>query len=137
MLTKKEIIEATPPMRDLLTPQALPDNDYTVLNAEEYIAVGCDLRDINGLDISMKPSRPDQCLVLCVAEVSLIYMNPETSDALIEWAAHLSSGKSSKSSTRERTPSVGMPTHGRVGPKGSSTLCLRASTLMQADVVFA
>jgi hypothetical protein len=110
MLTKKEIIEAAPQMRDLLTPQALPDDGYTVLNAEEYIAVGCDLRDINGLNISMKSSRPDQCLVLCVAEVSLIYMNPETSDALIEWAAHLSSGKSSKSSTRAGMPSGGMPT---------------------------
>ena len=110
MLTKKEIIEAAPQMRDLLTPQALPDDGYTVLSAEEYIAVGCDLRDINGLNVSMKSSRPDQCLVLCVAEVSLIYMNPDTSDALIGWAAHLSSGKSSKSSTRARTPSGGVPT---------------------------
>jgi hypothetical protein len=99
MLTKKEIIEATPRMRDLLAPQTLSDDGYTVLNAKEYIAVGCDLRDINGLNISMKSSRPDQCLVLCVAEVSLIYMSPDTTDALIEWAAHLSSGKSSKSST--------------------------------------
>src|SRR4051794_24609322 len=105
MLTKKEIIQAAPRMRDLLTPQALPDDGYTVLNAKEYIAVGCDLRDINGLNISMISSKPDQCLVLCVAEVSLIYMNPDTSDALIEWAAHLSSGKSSKSITQARIPS--------------------------------
>jgi tRNA wybutosine-synthesizing protein 4 len=93
MLAKKEIIEAAPRMRDLLTLQTLPEDGYTVLNAKEYIAVGCDLRDINGLNVSLKPSTPDQCLVLCVAEVSLIYMNAETSDALIEWAAHLSSGK--------------------------------------------
>ena len=107
MLAKREIIEATPRMRDLLTPQVLPDDGYTVLNATEYIAVGCDLRDINGLNISMKSSRPDQCLVFCVAEVSLVYMNPDTTDALIEWAAHLSSGKSSKLSTRVRIPSRG------------------------------
>jgi hypothetical protein len=107
VLAKKEIIEATPRMRDLLTPQALPDDGYTVLSAKEYIAVGCDLRDINGLNVSMESSRPDQCLVLCVAEVSLVYMNPDTSDALIEWAAHLSSGKSSKLSTRGRIPSEG------------------------------
>jgi tRNA wybutosine-synthesizing protein 4 len=105
MLAKKEIIEATPRMADLLTPQALPDDGYTVLNAKEYIAVGCDLRDINGLDIGMKSSRPDQCLVLCVAEVSLIYMDLDKTDALIEWAAHLSSGKSAELSTRARIPS--------------------------------
>lgn len=110
MLAKREIIEATPRMRDLLTPQALPDDGYTVLNAKEYIAVGCDLRDTNGLNIGMESSRPDQCLVFCVAEVSLVYMNPDTADALIEWAAHLSSGKSSKLSTRVRIPSGGRST---------------------------
>ena len=49
MLTKTEIIEATPRMRDLLTPQALPADGYTILNATEYLAIGCDLRDIAGL----------------------------------------------------------------------------------------
>ena len=101
MLTKKGIIEATPQINDLLTTQALPKDDYTVLNANEYVAVGCDLRDITGLDTTIGSlTKQDNCLVLCVAEVSVIYMNPVAADALIKWAAHLSSGKSSSPSAR-------------------------------------
>jgi tRNA wybutosine-synthesizing protein 4 len=99
MLTKKEIIEATPQMNDLLTTQAVPNDGYTVLNTNEYVAVGCDLRDITGLDTTIESlTKPHGCLVLCVAEVSVIYMNATAADALIEWAARLSSGKSSYSS---------------------------------------
>jgi tRNA wybutosine-synthesizing protein 4 len=102
MLTKTEIIEATSRMRDLLTPQALPVDGYTVLNAAEYLAVGCDLRDIAGLSATIGSlTKPDECLVLCVAEVSVTYMKPDAADALIEWAAHLSSGKFFWSSTEQ------------------------------------
>jgi tRNA wybutosine-synthesizing protein 4 len=95
MLTKTEIIESTPRMRDLLTPQVLPADGYTVLNANEYIAIGCDLRDIAGLSATIGSlTKEDACLVLCVAEVSITYMNPDAADAVIEWAANLSSGKS-------------------------------------------
>lgn len=95
MLTKTEIIEATPRMRDLLTPQALPDDGYTVLSTHEYLAVGCDLRDIAGLGATIGSlTEGDRCLVLCVAEVSITYMNPDAADAVMEWAANLSSGKS-------------------------------------------
>ena len=94
ILAKKEIIEATPAMNGLLTSRALPQDGFTVLDSDEYVAVGCDLRDIPGLDSSIGTlTKQDECLVLCVAEVSVIYMNADSADALIEWAAHLSSGK--------------------------------------------
>lgn len=95
MLTKKDIIEATPQLRDLLRVQTAPQDGYTVLDADEYRAIGCDLRDIPGLNKSVKSLvNNEDCLVLCIAEVSITYMNPDAADALIEWAVTLSSGKS-------------------------------------------
>ena len=95
MLAKKELIDATPEMNGLLNSRTPPKDGFTVLDSDEYIAVGCDLRDIPGLDSSIGTlTKQDECLVLCVAEVSVIYMNADSADALIEWAAHLSSGKS-------------------------------------------
>lgn len=100
MLTKTGIIQATPRMRDLLTPKAAPANGYAVLDSDQYLAVGCDLRDIAGLSATIGPLiKPDECLALCVAEISVTYMKPDAADALIEWAATLSSGKSPESST--------------------------------------
>ena len=32
------------------------------------------------------------CVVLCVAEVSITYMNTVTADALIKWASHMKDG---------------------------------------------
>lgn len=105
MLTKTEIIEATPRMRDLLTPQALPADGYTVLNATEYLAIGCDLRDIAGLSATIGSlTKQHESLVLCIAEVSVTYMSPDAADALIEWAAKLSSGKVLQLSTSATVP---------------------------------
>ena len=94
MLTKKDIVETTPQIKSLLTLRSPPPDGYTVLDADEYIAIGCDLRDIAGLDKTIKAiSKPEGCLVLCVAEVAVTYMNPDDADALLEWAASLSLGK--------------------------------------------
>ncbi len=94
MYTKKEIVESTPQIKGLLTLRTPSPDGYTVLDADEYLAIGCDLRDIVGLDKTIRSiSEPKRCLVLCVAEVSVTYMNSDSADALIEWAASLSSGK--------------------------------------------
>ena len=94
MYTKKEIVESTPQIKRLLTLRTPPLDGYTLVNADEYLAIGCDLRDITGLNKTIRSiSEPKGCLVLCVAEVSVTYMNSDAADTLIEWAAVLSSGK--------------------------------------------
>lgn len=93
MLTKKDIVEGTPQIWKLLTPRTASSDDYVVLDTEEYLGIGCDLRDIDGLNKAVRAlAQRDDCLVLCVAEVSVTYMDPDAADALIEWAASLSSG---------------------------------------------
>ena len=94
MLSKAQIIMTTPKMSGLLNVQPLPHDDYTVLAAEQYLGVGCDLRDLVGLDAVLSKSvhQIDDCLVLCVAEVSVTYMDPTAADALIAWAGRLTSG---------------------------------------------
>ena len=92
--TKKDIVQSTPQLESLLTSRPTAHTSELVLDAEEYVAIGCDLRDLVKLDSALRSAVSiQQCLVLCVAEVSITYMEPVAADALIAWAASLSSGE--------------------------------------------
>ena len=95
MISKREIILNNPRMRDLLSSHAnQPLAKGVLLDAEEYAAVGCDLRNLRRLERLLKSVVDiEQCLVLCAAEVSITYMATEDSDALIAWSATLSPGE--------------------------------------------
>jgi tRNA wybutosine-synthesizing protein 4 len=95
MISKREIIRNTPKMRDLLSINAdMPQEKGIMLDSEEYVAVGCDLRNPRRLERLLRSVVDlDDCLVLCVAEVSITYMAAEDSDALIAWTSTLSPGK--------------------------------------------
>ncbi|EXJ84388.1 hypothetical protein A1O3_05055 [Capronia epimyces CBS 606.96] len=92
MITKREVILNTPKMRELLSlPADLPAENGVVLDSDEYTALGCDLRNLRRLERLVKSVVDiDRCLVLCIAEVSITYMSPEDSDALIAWTTTLS-----------------------------------------------
>jgi len=95
MISKREIVLNTPKMRGLirLKEDATP-GDGIQLQSEEYVALGCDLRNIKKLDRLVKSVIDvEQCLVLCIAEVSITYMATEAADAVIAWSATLSPGK--------------------------------------------
>lgn len=93
MLSKREIILNTPKMKDLLSNPTVSTNNDVLLDSEEYSAIGCDLRNPRRLERLLKTVVDiDQCLVLCVAEVSITYMSVEDSDALIAWTTTLSPG---------------------------------------------
>lgn len=96
MMTKREIILNTPKMRDMLSPD--PEQSLEkgiVLDTDDYVAIGCDLRNLQRLERLLKSVVDiDQCLVLCVAEVSITYMATEDADALISWSTTLSPGRS-------------------------------------------
>ena len=94
IMTKRDIIQATPKMRELLTKCSDTNRDPSILlNTEEYAAVGCDLRNTKRLERLLRSvAELDDCLVLCVAEVSITYMHTDAADALIAWATTLSPG---------------------------------------------
>jgi tRNA wybutosine-synthesizing protein 4 len=94
MITKKTIISETAVLKDLVNPKVDSTSNF-VIESEQYYGVGCDLRDLQSLDLAVRSLRDlDEALVLCVAEVSVTYMELEAANSLIAWATTLSEGKS-------------------------------------------
>jgi tRNA wybutosine-synthesizing protein 4 len=94
MITKTSIVRETPVLQELIEPKDVLNLDF-VMESDQYCGIGCDLRDLQTLDLAMRSLRNlDEALVLCVAEVSVTYMDPDAADALIAWARTLSDGKS-------------------------------------------
>lgn len=98
METKRRVINSTPQILDLFHPihSDLTGRDKSVLiDSNEYAALGCDLRNIPRLERLLRSIVDiDQCLVLCVAEVSITYMHTDAADALIAWSSNISPGES-------------------------------------------
>lgn len=94
MISKREIILNTPKMRDMLSINSDPPSEKgVILESEEYVALGCDLRNLRRLERLLGSVVDiEQCLVLCLAEVSVTYMATKDADALIEWTTTLSPG---------------------------------------------
>ncbi|KAK5103653.1 tRNA methyltransferase ppm2 [Lithohypha guttulata] len=95
METKRNIIQDTAKIKDLLHPlnaDASGKDRSILFDSEEYAAVGCDLRNLPRLERLLRNVVDiENCLVLCVAEVSITYMQTEAADALIAWSSGLSS----------------------------------------------
>ncbi len=91
MVMKQEIIVNTPPLRNLLgLPQSLENRSGIHLRSEHYSALGCDLTDIPKLEALLSKEMDfSNSLILCVAEVSMTYMDVKAADSLIRWAANL------------------------------------------------
>lgn len=88
MEKKCNIISNTSPLHDLLGPHDRPlDSSGLVLHSETYLAIGCDLADLEKLDMLLASEvQISSHTVLCVAEVSITYMDTNAADALIRWA---------------------------------------------------
>ena len=94
MITKTSIVVETPVLKELVMPDEGASFHF-VLESERYYGVGCDLRDLRSVDSAIRSLRGiDEALVLCIAEVSVTYMDPDAADLLIAWARTLSDGKS-------------------------------------------
>ena len=94
MLSKREIILNTPRIKDMLAIGSEADLEHgIVLDSSEYTAIGCDLRNLRRLERLLRSVVDiEQCLVLCVAEVSITYMATQDADALIQWTTGLCPG---------------------------------------------
>ena len=95
LIAKKcKIINNTPQLRDLLHhPIWYEDSNDVPLESDEYLALGCDLRDIKKLEATLIEKLDiEHCLILFTAEVSIVYTDVDTADALIAWAARFENG---------------------------------------------
>ena len=83
----------TPQLRNLLGSIQTFQASGVELRSEHYVALGCDLSDLASLETLLKEEMDSSTsLILCVAEVSVTYMNVDAADALIKWAACLDDG---------------------------------------------
>lgn len=91
LITRKlEVISQTPQLRDLLdTSVPIGGRDRAPPQvANRYLALGCDLADIERLEKILNENIDiESCSILCVAEVSITYMDVGDADSLIRWAS--------------------------------------------------
>jgi tRNA wybutosine-synthesizing protein 4 len=94
MVKKRDTVESTIELRKALTNIKVPAEGDVLLRSDQYLQLGCDLRDLSRLDKALASIFDVQtCQILLVAEVSITYMNASYSDDLIEWASKLPHGK--------------------------------------------
>ncbi|CCX32474.1 Similar to Leucine carboxyl methyltransferase 2; acc. no. Q5BH52 [Pyronema omphalodes CBS 100304] len=88
---KAGIIAQTPGLNGLLTDKQHHETpvDHVHYQSNEYIALGCDLRDLDTLQRLFEKHGLVDHAVFFTAEVSLTYMAKDSVDALIAWAASL------------------------------------------------
>ncbi|PSR79145.1 methyltransferase-like protein [Coniella lustricola] len=88
---KRQVVLNTPELVSQL-PQldAQPTKPNLFLASHHYYQVGCDLRQIATLEAALASIVDvSECVFLFVAEVSITYMETETADSVVDWAAKL------------------------------------------------
>lgn len=90
MQKKREVVRSTAELIDMLTNVIFPESGNLVLQSDQYLQVGCDLRELSELSAVLASAVDiEKCLILCTAEVSITYMNVEAADALVKWVSQL------------------------------------------------
>ena len=94
MVKKRSVVQATSQLNSMFTNIEYPDGDV-LLRSDQYIQLGCDLRDLNHLQKTLSSVlNVERCAILFTAEVSITYMDVESADALIRWAGTMPDGMS-------------------------------------------
>lgn len=94
MVKKRDLVNSTKELKSLLTNLEILEGNILV-RSDEYLQLGCDLRDLKLLDQTLANAVDiHNCQILLTAEVSITYMDVEAADALIGWAGNLPDGKS-------------------------------------------
>ncbi|RMZ88369.1 hypothetical protein DV736_g4403, partial [Chaetothyriales sp. CBS 134916] len=87
MESKRDIVINTPELSNLFTVRDPPRPRSGILyHSDQYSILGCDLKNLKRLkDLVTAVVDVDQCVVLCVAEVSITYMATPDADAVLSW----------------------------------------------------
>lgn len=93
MIKKQTVVRNTPELNSMLTNLNIIQDGDILLSSDQYLQLGCDLRDLKRLeDTISKVVDIEKCSFLFTAEVSITYMPTESADALIQWANKLPEG---------------------------------------------
>ena len=93
MQKKRDVVRSTAELNNMLTNVAFLESGNLLLQSDQYLQVGCDLRQLSELSgVLASAVDIEKCLILCTAEVSITYMNVEAADALVKWASNLPDG---------------------------------------------
>ncbi|KAL4956047.1 hypothetical protein BDW69DRAFT_99810 [Aspergillus filifer] len=92
MVNKKTAIQKAQIIQDQLIGNVEFGSDESAvqIRSDQYVAVGCDLKNLEKLDHVLKTEiLPADCTILFLAEVALTYMDVKSANAVISWAAKL------------------------------------------------
>ena len=93
MIRKRDVVQHTKELLAVLTGVEVDKEGSILLRSDQYLQLGCDLRDLKGLNQGLASAVDiENCVVLFTAEVSITYMNTEAADSLIHWANKFSQG---------------------------------------------
>lgn len=91
MHKKYEMIKSNPPLHELIPDLKLqPAGSAVIAKSEKYLAVGCDLRELDKLESVLRTEfdmSNTHVSILFTAEVSVAYMTLEASNAVFKWAS--------------------------------------------------
>lgn len=95
IIKKVHTIRETPQLVELLTDPEIydPPLNHVHYSSPEYLAIGCDLRDLETLKDIFNTHDLISKALFFTAEVSLAYMDRVAVDELLAWIATLPDGK--------------------------------------------
>lgn len=97
MRKKQAVVLQTPELRELIGPDAViseSDDNPVLLKSERYCQLACDLRELQAFREAIESLVPlENAQVLFVAEVSITYMDTQSTDSLIHWASSIGQGE--------------------------------------------
>ncbi|KAH6656201.1 leucine carboxyl methyltransferase 2 [Truncatella angustata] len=90
MSNKSRVVQETSGLNSMLTNLRVPEDPLVLLESDQYIQIGCDLRDLNTIQQSLSRTVDmAESEFMFVAEVSITYMETVAADAVIKWASSL------------------------------------------------
>ena len=93
MIRKRDVVQSTKELLEVLTSVEVQEAGSILFRSDQYLQLGCDLRDLDGLNRGLVNSIDiDNCEILFTAEVSITYMTAEASNSLIQWTSKLPEG---------------------------------------------
>ncbi|KAL4931540.1 tRNA methyltransferase PPM2 [Aspergillus undulatus] len=91
MINKKTAVQKADIIKEQLGLVEFGSDESAVqIRSEQYIAIGCDLENLEKLDHVLKAEvLSAECTILFLAEVALTYMGVKSANAVIDWASKL------------------------------------------------
>ncbi|PGH33629.1 tRNA wybutosine-synthesizing protein 4 [[Emmonsia] crescens] len=92
MVKKRDVVAKCAALKDLLSDvQLTPETGSVLVRSKEYVGIGCDLGDLPRLEAALNDAIGSaEVSILCIAEVSITYMEVNLADALIRFVPKLS-----------------------------------------------